>query len=410
MNTFKYVIIGGGTVAGYATKELIKKGCDGKDICIISNESIYPMNRIPMSKDYLEGNAGVEKLLINKEDFYINNNIQVYLNTRATNFDPDEQCIEIEHEDKVYYDKLLIATGSKLRKLFVPGNDLGNIFYLRRHEDADAIKKNIQGAKNIVVVGAGYIGSEVASTLSKHELNISMVFLEDYILERIVGKELGDFFNYYFKQNGVSLRPGRKIQSFGGEKNVSSVMLDNGEQLEADMVVMGIGCVPYTELFENSGIEMPNGITVNEFCETTIKNVFAAGDVANYPDQLYNKMRREEQWKNAFDQGKHVAQVMMGDKKPYQHLPYLFSHAFEFSYELFGDSTEYDELVQRGKIEELDFEIFWLKDNRVMGALMTRNRPRSERNVIQSWIKDRIEVSSSVLKDVKRSLADASID
>ncbi len=383
---YEFIIIGGGTVAGYAVKQLIKKGVKGSDICIVSNESIPPMNRILLSKDYLEGKSGVDNLLINPPGFYEEHNISLLLNTSCTGVNFNNKRITLSNNRHIRYHKLLIATGSKLRTLNIPGHDLKNIFYIRTHEHADQIKKAAAGAKQAVVIGGGYIGSEVAATLYHLGIKLTVIFLEEFLLERIMGKSLGKFMNDYYKHHDITLKPASKMASFEGDKYVKAVILDNGERIPADLVITGIGCKPYTDIFENTELTTDNGIPVNEYCETNIDNVYAAGDLAKYPDPYFGKTRREEQWKNAFDQGKHVANVMTGERTQYQHLPYLFSRAFDFSYEIFGDPTGAEQIVYRGNLQKLDFGAFWISQHNLMAALLTRNRPKEERKIVQEWI------------------------
>ncbi len=404
---YGFVIIGGGTVAGYAVKQLIKKGVNGKEICIISNESIHPMNRIPLSKDYLEGKAGIDKLLINPPEFYEEHHISLLLNTSCTGVDFNNKQIKLSDNRHIGYQKLLIATGSKLITLNIPGHNLKNIFYIRTHEHVDQIRKASEKAKEAVVIGGGYIGSEVAATLCHQGIKLTVVFLEEFLLERIMGKSLGKFVNDYYKQHNITLKPASKMASFEGDDYVKAVVLDNGETIPADFVVTGIGCKPHTELFENTELITDNGIPVNEYCETNIDNVYAAGDLAKYPDPYFGRARREEQWKNAFDQGKHVANVMTGERSPYQHLPYLFSGAFDFSYEMFGDPTGAEQLVYRGDPQSLDFGAFWISQNTISAALLTRNRPRDERKIVQEWITQGKQLEADKIKNQEISLKEA---
>lgn len=404
---FSFVILGGGTVAGYAVKQLIKNGIKGEDICIISNESIYPMNRIGLSKDYLKDKVGVDKLLINPSSFYADHQIHTLLNTHVEVVRFPEKKLQFLDGTQLGYDQLLIATGSELIRLNAPGENLSNIFYLRTHQDADQIKHTITHAQKAVVIGGGYIGSEVAASLKQQGLDVTMVFLEEHLLEQIIGKETATFINTYYQEQGVKLKGNNKVASFQGQDQVESVQLENGENIPADLVVIGIGCRPATNIFKNTPLYLNNGIPVNEYGETNLKDVYAAGDLAFYPDAYYGKHRREEQWKNAFDQAKHVANVMTGHRMPYKHLPYLFSNLFDFNFEIFGDNAGADQTVLRGNMSSLNFEVYWLKGNRLIAALLTRNRPRANRKKVQEWIQQSTPLNPNSLSDENNDLENA---
>ncbi len=397
MEKFRYVILGGGTAAGYAARQLVNEGIDKNQLCLVSEETILPMNRIQLSKKYLQGKAGVDHLLINSEKFYADNEVQVITGTRVTSVDFNAKTLLLDGDMAVGYEKLLIATGSKVKHPGLKGLDLNNIFSLRSKEDADRIQSAAGGANKAVVMGAGFIGTEVAASLKQIGIDVALVFPEQHLLPFFKCEELGIFFNQFMEKQGIKVVKGAAVKEFKGERDVESVVLDNGEEFKADMVVYGVGVSPRTELFEDTALALDDGIVVDEYGQTNIDDVYAAGDVARYPDHLFHLNRRDEHWKHAFAHGSHVAKVMYGYREPFDYLPFIFSHLFDFSYEYFGERAGAGQYVIHGDLNDDDFGVFWLKDNRMVAAFLTSNRPRVEREKVQKWILENTSLNPDVL-------------
>jgi NADPH-dependent 2,4-dienoyl-CoA reductase/sulfur reductase-like enzyme len=248
------------------------------------------------------------------------------------------------------------------------------------------------------VIGAGFIGMEVASVLARQGVATTMVFPGARVWERFFTPEMSAFFERYYEERGVSFARGEKIAAIAGADNVENVITESGRSLPANIVVAGIGVVPVTGLLDGSGIASDNGVVVNEFLETNVADVWAAGDVAGYRDVIFDKNRRVEHWDNAVEQGKHAASLLLGERKPFVHVPYFFSDVFDLSYEFWGDTAEFDEVIYRGDVTSNSFSTWWLRDG-VLVAAFLMNRPDDERNAASAWIAEHRRVDSVRLRD-----------
>ena len=399
MKNYKYVIIGGGTTAGYAAEEFTKQGIDKGDLCIVSAESILPMNRPPFSKEYLKDEAQDDEILINDASFYESNGIAIKLETCARKVDFGKKTIELDNDETLSFNKLLIATGSSLKHLGVDGSDLENIFYLRSIKHSDKIREQAKNSKNAVIVGGGYIGSETAAGLSEMGLNVTMVIPEEHILSKFANEEIAEFFKNVYSSHGIDLIFFDKVVAFHGKDSVKEVELASGKRLPADMVIAGIGVEPNVKLFENTALKINEGIEVNEFCETGVDGVFAAGDVVEFPDNIFNKQRHVEHWEHAFEQGKHAARVMTGTREPYIFVPFFFSDVFDLSYEYFGDQETADYSVTRGNIKKGDFSHWWFDGNKLVAAFIMSSRPDEEKDKAREWIQHKTPIDRDRIDD-----------
>lgn len=404
MKKFKYLIIGGGTTAGYAAEEFVEQGIGKGELCIISSEKILPMNRPPFSKQYLKDPGEDDEILINEGDFYDSNGIEVMLETVVHSVDFGRKQVEPDGGEVVAYDKLLITTGSRIRTLDVKGGDLGNIFYLRRKEHSDRIREQAKKSRKAVVVGGGYIGSETAAILSEMGLEVTMIIPEERLLSKFTDEKLGAFFERIYNDHGIELMFGEKVTAFHGNDNVDEVELGSGKKVKTDMVVAGIGVEPDLDLFDKGMLNTRKGIVVNEYCETGVEDVYAAGDVAEFPDPTFDKKRHVEHWENAFEMGKHAARVMTGKREPYIFVPFFFSDIFELSYEYFGDQTTANHAVTRGNTDEADFSHWWFRDNRPVAAFVMSSRPEEEGEHARKWIKNKMNINRNKIGDEKEKL------
>lgn len=405
----KYVILGGGTTAGYAVKELVKQKVDPQNIAIISAEKTVPVDRPPLSKGFLKGEMEETETYIEDDKFYEEKGITLYLGTMATDFNQEEKLIQITGDEAIRYNYLLIATGASPIRLEIPGSDLENIFYLRKVADSKAIKEKAKNAKSAVVIGGSYISTEVAAGLKTLGLNVTIVFPEHYLLERFSVPEMGVFFNQFFEEKGITLASEQMVKELIGEKRIEKVKLSSGETINTDMVVAGIGVKPNTNIFERSGLEIDDGIRVNEYCETTLPDVFAAGDVARFPDLVYGGTRRIEHWENAFEMGQNAAKSMIGYKEPYKFLPYFFSDLFDFSYEYFGDPSNANRHVVHGDVNKGNFSVFWFKDAIMDAAFLSADRPEVERKKVKEWILEKTHLNPDVLEKSDVPFQEASV-
>jgi NADPH-dependent 2,4-dienoyl-CoA reductase/sulfur reductase-like enzyme len=387
MLTYSYVILGGGMVAGYAAKELVERGIGRGELAIISSDVVPPYERPPLSKGFLAGTEAEESVYINPRSFYDDHGIELSLTTVVTGIDRQRKRLRTHAGGQIEFEKLLIATGAQVRTLDLPGAGLPGIYYLRSLEDAKQIKLASRAAQNAVVIGAGFIGMEVASVLAQKGLHTTMAFPGERVWDRFFTPPISAFFQQYYEQRGVSFASGESVTSFEGDGRLTGVGFKSGKQLPADLVVAGVGVKPATAVLEGV-VSLSDGVVVNEFLESSVAGIYAAGDVANYRDVLFGKQRRVEHWDNAVEQGKHVARVMLGEREPFVHVPYFFSDVFDLSYEFWGDSEGAEEVVYRGDVVTRSFSAWWLQEGRVIAAFVM-NRPDEERELAPRLIQER---------------------
>lgn len=405
MNRTKYVILGGGMVAGYAAKELVERGLKAGELVIVSSDSALPYERPPLSKGFLAGKDTADGILINPAEWYREHGIDVKLRMLIEKVDASSKSLQTSSGEQLGFENLLIATGAQPRKLDCPGKDLDGVFYLRSMSDSESIRSAASQAKSAVVIGGGFIGMEVASVLAQKNVETTLVIREDRVWSRVFSPEISAFFDNYYSSRGVRIVKQMGVDALSGTGSVRSAKLSNGEEVACDLVVAGIGVTPTTGSFEHS-LHVDNGFVVNEFLETETAGIYAAGDVANYPDRIFGKRRRVEHWDNAVSQGQHWARVVTGERQPFIHVPYFFSDVFDLSYELWGDSDGANEVVIRGDAHTSSFSAWWLKDSRVV-AVFVMNRPDEERNVAPEWIKTGHKVIASRLADSGLPLSEA---
>jgi NADPH-dependent 2,4-dienoyl-CoA reductase/sulfur reductase-like enzyme len=411
MNTYRYVILGGGMVAGYAAQQFVEQGLKPGELCIVSNEATLPYERPPLSKDFLAGKAELNEILINDETFYREHGIELRLSTLVTAVDFAGKRLETADGEAIDYEKLLIATGARVKTLGIPGADLDGVLYLRSPDDSRRIRERTSQAKRVVVVGGGYIGLETSAVLSQRgpgqaDFSTTVILSGDTLLPRLFTPEMSAFFRRYYEARGVTFITNARASALRGDGRVESIALDSGQEVPADAVVAGVGVVPQVALFEGSGLDLDqcDGIVVNEYLETNLPDVYAAGDAVNYRDVIFNKQRHVEHWNNATEGGRHAARVMMGQREPFRQLPYFFSDEFDLSWEFWGDVEGFDQTVHRGDVEAAQFSVWWLKEKRVVAAFVM-NRPDEERELAPQWIEAGQEVDPALLRQADESLS-----
>ena len=366
MKTSSYVILGGGMVAGYAAKEMVERGLKPGQLAIVSADSALPYERPPLSKSFLSGKDTEESIRINPEEFYRDRGIEVRLATEVKGVDTAHRVLRLASGEDLGFEKLLIATGARPRTLEIP-----SVFYLRSLDDSRRIRERAAGARSATVIGGGFIGMEVAAVLAQKGIATRMVWREDRMGKRLFTPAMSRWFEDYYVARGVELVKNAQPSDLRGR--------------DGDLVVAGIGVVPVTEPFAASGIQVEDGLVVNEYLETRVPGIYAAGDVANYPDMLFGKRRRVEHWDNAVSQGRHAARTLLGDSQPFTHVPYFFSDIFDLSYEYWGDSSGADQIVERGDPSAKSFSVWWLREGRLVAAFVM-NRPDEERDAAPRWI------------------------
>ena len=367
------VIIGGGQAAGQAVASLRQEGFDGK-IVLIGDESTLPYQRPPLSKAYLSGAVPAEKLLVRPEKFYQDRDVDVHLDTTVTAVDPDQKTVTTT-EGSFDFDKLLIATGSTPRKLSIPGSDLNGIHYLRTMADVDAIRAQMENAKRLCIVGGGYIGLEVASVAVSAGLSVDVLEMEARILQRVTTPFMSAFYHQLHEGRGVKIHTETGCSGFrGADQSVTHVQCGETE-IEADLVIVGIGIMPNIQLALDAGLDCDNGITVDDHCQTSHPDIYAAGDCTNHPNPILGRRLRLESVPNAMDQARTAAANMLGGDKAYAAVPWFWSDQYELKLQMLGFSADGDASVLRGNPETLQFAQFYLHDGKVV-AVDAVNSPK----------------------------------
>ena len=368
--TTTHVIVGASLAGAKAAEALREEGFEGR-IVLIGSESELPYERPPLSKEYLRGEAPREKARVHEDGFYESHDIELRTGTTATAIDTSTSEVELEGGERLRYDRLLLATGAEPRRLSIPGADLDGVHYLRELNDSDALAALLaKGSGRVAVIGAGWIGSEVAASARTKGLDVALVEMADVPLERVLGREVGEIYADVHRQHGVDLHLGSGIEAFEGAGRVERVKLSDGAAIDCDFAVVGVGVVPRTELAERAGLEIGNGIQVSKRLETSVAGVFAAGDVANAFHPFYGTKVRVEHWANALNQPATAAQAMLGKEGvSYDRLPYFFSDQYDVGMEYVGYASDWDEVVIRGDASAPEFIAFWLKDGAVQAGM-----------------------------------------
>jgi 3-phenylpropionate/trans-cinnamate dioxygenase ferredoxin reductase subunit len=364
-----HVIIGAGLAGAKAAETLRTEGFDG-DVVLLSDETETPYERPPLSKQVLRGEDEESSAFVHPADFYPDHDVDLRLGCRVDAIDVADRVVATADGQRIGYDRLLICTGAEPRRLRLPGADLGGIRYLRTLPDSRELRAALQHARRLAVVGAGWIGSEVAA--SARQLGVEVVLIDPLSapLVRVLGAELGRVYHDLHAEHGVDVWMETSVAGFsGGPDGVSGVVTAEGGEIEADLVVVGIGVEPRIALAQAAGLEVADGITVGETLETSAPGVFAAGDVAAAWHPILNQRVRVEHWANALNQGVTAGQNMLGAKRPYDRPPYFFSDQYDFGMEYRGHATSWDQVVFRGDPAAREFIAFWLADGAVVAAM-----------------------------------------
>jgi 3-phenylpropionate/trans-cinnamate dioxygenase ferredoxin reductase component len=364
-----FVIVGASLAGAKAAETLRAEGCDGR-VVLIGAEAERPYERPPLSKDYLRGEAGLDKVYVHDEGYYDEHAIELRTATSAAAIDTAASEVVLESGERVGYDSLLITTGSAPRRIDVPGHELAGIHYLRDLQDSDLLRERFEsGSGRLTVIGAGWIGAEVAASARQKGLDVTLVEQSDVPLERVLGREIGGIYRDVHIEHGVDFRGGVGLERFEGAGSVERVVLADGSAVDCDLVVVGVGVIPRTQLAEAAGIEVENGIVVSDRLESSVPGIFAAGDVANAFHPLFGRRLRVEHWANALNQGPAAARNMLGADVPYERVPYFFSDQYDVGMEYSGFAADWDEVVFRGDTSKREFIAYWVKDDRVLAGM-----------------------------------------
>ena len=395
-----FVIIGASLAGGTAAATLRQEGFDG-DLILIGEEQHPPYERPPLSKQYLRGEVAREKTFLRPSGFFASHNIQTMIGISARRVEPKKKFVELANGVPVAYDKLLIATGGRNRRPPIPGIDLPGVYELRTLNDADRIRAAAREGKRVVVVGMGFIGSEVAASLRTLGLKVTVVESKGAPLGGLLGDEVSSLIETVHRENGVDMHFGDIVASFEGSNHVERVITRGGLRLECDFAVIGVGIEPVTDIVRDTEMNLENGIIVDEYCRTSIEDIFAAGDVASHFHPLTGRHIRVEHWQNAIRQGVAAAKSMLGRGTPYAEVHWFWSDQYDINIQYAGFHVEADRVVMRGKPEERRFIMFRLKDG-ILVAAVAINRARDLNRSIPL-------ISSRQQLDVS-SLADETVD
>ena len=366
--TSRIVVVGGGQAGGQAVDSLRKEGFDG-ELFLVTAEHQPPYQRPPLSKHYLAGRVGPDRVLLRPESFYAENSIELITGTKVESIDPAARRIELAAGRSLDYDRLLLATGSRVRRLDgMPGADLDGVLYLRTIEDSDRIRAAMDNAERVVVVGGGYIGLEVASVATEANLAVTVIETLPRLLSRVATSDLAAYYADLHRRRGVDLRLGTSVEAFHGDGRVRAVGLADGSEIPADVVVAGIGIEPATDLARAAGIDCDNGIMVDSGCRTSAPNVFAAGDCTSHPNPYFGRRVRLESVPNAMEQGRVAAATMLDHDRTYDSEPWFWSDQYGVRLQMAGLSEGADETVTRGSIGDDSFIVFYLKGGVLIGA------------------------------------------
>jgi 3-phenylpropionate/trans-cinnamate dioxygenase ferredoxin reductase component len=397
-----FVIIGGGLAGGSAAATLRADGFDGR-VVLVGSEPEEPYIRPPLSKEYLRGEVDETALRVHEPALYKEQEIELRLGVPVASIEPGAKELVLGDGEHVGYDGALLATGAEPRALTVPGAELQGVHYLRTHPDSDSLRDALKGAARVVVVGAGWIGCEVAASARQLGAEVSLVAPGRLPLEKVLGETLGAFYRDVHRERGVDLRLENEVTGIEGSGRAERVLLRDGQTIDCDLVVVGIGVTPRIELARAAGIEVGDGVLVNGQLQTGAPGIFAAGDIANFPHPRFgNRRMRVEHWANAGDQGPFAARAMLGSSDVWQRVPYFYSDQYDVGMEFAGDLAEAERLVVRGDLKAREFIAFWLAGDRLVAGMNVNVWDVSEH--IQTLISHGSNVEDAQLADADVSL------
>ena len=411
MQTYKYVIIGGGLAGGRACQGIRRLDKEGS-VALVTAEAHVPYERPALSKGYLTGKEDLDHVYVKEAAYYEQNQIDLLSEVVATSVDRVAHQVTLDDGRMLGYEKLLLATGGRAWRLPLPGADLPGVHTLRTIENSDAIRGAVGTGTRALVLGGSFIGSEVAASLAQLGAQVTMVFPESRLQERVATEELSAFLGALYAEHGVRILSGTKPERLEGTDRVERAVLENGETLHVDLVVMGVGIRLNTALAEEAGLEMwqQSAVWVDEQLRTSDPDIYAAGDIAAWPDPTFEKRLRVEHWDVAFRQGMRAGRNMAGEDKAYTTLPYFFSDLFDLSFDVWGDLTAWDQTVLRGTLPTPadagagSYAVYYFDGGALTGVLAV-GRPKAERKPMPALVQARLAYA-----DVAAKLADEATD
>ena len=369
MSVQQTFVIAGASLAGAKAAETLRaEGFEGR-VVLIGEEPVRPYERPPLSKAYLRGEIGFDEATVHAEGFYESADIELLTSTTVRRLDPVAKTVTLDPGGELEYDGLLLSTGATPRTLSVPGAELAGIHYLRSLSSCDTLRATLGEASRLVVVGGGWIGSEVAASARQMGTEVALVESASVPLERVLGTEVGAMFRDLHADHGVELHLGVGVEGFRGQGSAEEVVLADGTAVAGDRFVVGVGVTPRTELLSDVGVELDNGLVVDEYLSSVVPGIWAAGDVANAFHRVFDTHIRLEHWSAALNQGPVAAQNMLGRRVAYQKVPYFFSDQYDLGLEYSGFAPRWDEVVYRGRKDDREVIVFWLDKGRIMAGM-----------------------------------------
>ena len=370
MNTFELIIVGGGLTSARAIKAYRDAGGDGR-IALVSGDSSIPYHRPPLSKRYLRGEVEAPDTHVETEAFYRESDVELLLETEIAAVAPRDNTITTREGKDYRFRKLLLATGAVPRRLDVPGADLPGVFTLRSLADSTAIREAAAEARDAAVVGSGFIGMEVAASLAQLEMDVTLVARDVDLFSQLGSPEISERLVTLYGERGVNVVRGEEVRAFLGRSRLDTVELKSDTQIAAELAVVGVGVEPAVSFLEGSGIEIDNGIVVDEQYETNVTGIYAAGDAANFHDPLFGRRRRIEHWSNANYQGNEVGRILAGAEGGYDTVSTFFTESFGLTLKVFGDTSRHDDRLTHGSFLEGKAITFYFDGGVLVGTLQT---------------------------------------
>ncbi|HUI93482.1 MAG TPA: FAD-dependent oxidoreductase [Chitinivibrionales bacterium] len=368
-NDYKYIIIGGGLAGASAAEGIREIDAEGS-ILIIGDEAFLPYNRPPLTKGLWSGKKNVQDIFVKKEDFFTRQNIALRHSTRAVSVSADAKTVTDSTGTEFHFVKLLLATGGAPNRLRIPGGDDDGILYYRYLDDFLLLNPLVKDGKSVLVIGGGFIGTEIAAALAPKGMAVTMLFPEMRPCFRVFPAPLGDSILKMYRDRGITVLAGDVPKAIERKGDRFTAYTEKGKILESDLCIAGVGISPSVELAKIAGLAVADGIAVNSLLQTSHPDIYAAGDNAQFPEHLLGVTRRVEHWDNALNQGKHAGRNMAGAKEPYAYLSYFFSDLFELGYEAVGEIDSRLETRQDWQKENEKGVVYYLKDGRIRGVLL----------------------------------------
>lgn len=392
----RFVIVGAGLAGAKTAESLRARGFEGR-IVLLGDEPHAPYERPPLSKDYLQGNTARDDVFVHPDRWYADNEVDLRRNTPVAELDPRAHRIRTAAGEELGYDKLLLATGARPKHLPVAGADLEGVHTLRTVDDSERLREVLTAAGRIVIIGAGWIGLEVAAAARLAGVDVTVVEAESLPLLRVLGPELAQVFADLHREHDVDLRFSADVRTITGDRRATGVRLDDGTELDADAVLVGIGAAPNTQLAEDGGLTVDDGVVVDAGLRSSDPDVFAAGDVARAHNTSLGAHVRVEHWANAQDQPATAAAAMLGEDAHFEALPFFFTDQHDLGMEYTGHADGYDEIVIRGDTATREFVAFWLQQGRVLAGMNVNTWDVSD--TVGALIRSRARVDLARLAD-----------